>query len=98
MTERTYPGTIAAICREALAGRAERVTLTEERTGGDGRARFDVVIGGERFRVSVERNPLLDIEIGADGVPRATRALGPDETITISPDALRALYWKADDR
>lgn len=31
MTERTYPGTIAAICREALAGRAERVTLTAGR-------------------------------------------------------------------
>lgn len=136
MTERTYPGTIASNLRAHLAATAERVTMVEERTGGDCRARFSAIVNGERFVVSVTREPSLadahqaaerltrlaenaerdgyaavataaraiaadlfgppapprfDIEIAADGVPRATRALEPGDVASISLDALRAI-------
>lgn len=75
MTDRTYPGKIAAIIRGALASTAGRMTLTEERTGGDGRARFSAFIDGEWFTVSVAREPHL-ATIGAlwRDVPRPPEA------------------------
>lgn len=58
--ERTRPGTIAAALRETLVATAEHVTLTEERTGGDGRASFSATINCERFVVTVARDPRPD--------------------------------------
>lgn len=95
MSENTTPATeaIADMLRDAFATTAERTSAIELQTGGAARASFDVVIRGERYRVSVARNPLLDIELDADGVPRATRALKPDEEATVSlAAALEAIY------
>lgn len=48
---------VSDLCRAALAGVATRFTKTEQKTGGNARASFDVFVGDTWLTVSVERTP-----------------------------------------